>query len=348
MSLLSNCMLVPALRSAMLPLLQEEGRQCLADLAQQLACCPPSLAEKGFGLLSNMCNSAGLRGQLAACQQLMQEVLLAAGDACAEPELQLAVLGCMCNLSIEQGVQQLMVEQEDLTVRLLKLAATGPALLKHASSSRGAAGPKLPPRGSKAQSTPSCAVEAAALSVRAVTLVSRIARQAGGVQQLQQGDALRVLAAGVAQCLRVQQQQGASSQAHTAAKEWLAPAVRALALLTAAPEACGSCSATTAISLVDACSQVLREPAGDDAVKGNAALVLKAFAADGQQRWHAALAKADAVEALFSAARAGGQGSPSSRNAGIALAVLARAGGTFLDRLRDLRGLEVVHAYVQP
>lgn len=327
----------------------------MADLAQQLACCPPSLAEKSFGLLSNMCSSAGLRGKLAACQQLMQQVLLAAGDACAEPELQLAVLGCMCNLSIEQGVQQLIVEQEDLTVRLLKLAAAGPALLRHASSSssRGAAGPKLPPRGSKAHSTPSSAVEAAALSVRAVTLMSRIARQAGGVQQLQQGDALRVLAAGVAECLRVQQQQqqqrqGASNQAHTAAKKWLAPAVRTLALLTAAPEACGSCSATTATSLVDACCQMLQEPAEDDAVKGNAALVLKGFAADGQQRWHAALAKADAMEALVSAARAGGKGSGSSRNAGIALAVLAREGGVFLDRLRELRGLEVLHAYVQP
>jgi hypothetical protein len=167
------------------------------------------------------------------------------------------------------------------------------------------------------------------------------------VQQLQQRDALRVLTAGVAECLRVLQ--GVSAQAHTAAREWLAPAVRALALLTAAPGACDSCDTATATSLVDACCRLLRESAGDDAVKGNAALVLKGLAADGQQqRWHASLAKADAVEALVLAARAGGQGAPSSRNAGIALAVLARAGGVFLDRLRDLRGLEVLHAYVQP
>lgn len=82
-------------------------------------------------------------------------------------------------------------------------------------------------------------------------------------------------------------------------------------------------------------------------MKGNAALVLKSFAADSAQQWHAALAKADAVDALVTAARAG-KGSPSSKNAGIALAVLSRAGGVFIERLRELRGLEVLYEYVRP
>jgi hypothetical protein len=82
-------------------------------------------------------------------------------------------------------------------------------------------------------------------------------------------------------------------------------------------------------------------------MKGNAALILRAFAADDKQQWHAVLAKEDAVKALVTAARAG-KGSPSSRNAGIALAVLARAGHAFIERMRELRGLEVLYEYVRP
>jgi hypothetical protein len=131
--------------------------------------------------------------------------------------------------------------------------------------------------------------------------------------------------------------------------EWLAAVVRTLALVTASSPLHNSCcSSEAATATITACCSLLRDPRADDAVRGNAALVLKSFAADTQEQWHPQMAKADAVAALVAAARAG-RGSASSRNAGITLALLARAGGgVFVERLRELRGLEVLYEYVKP
>jgi hypothetical protein len=207
-------------------------------------------------------------------------------------------------------------------------------------------------------------IEDCILSVRAATVLSRVAKQAAGLQQLQSSDALGVFARAIPECLQAvlsatppqhaaqQQQQhqqpsAEGGEAKKAAVEWLSAAVRSMALMTAAAEATSSCSPATATAVIAACCTILRSPVLEDSMKGNAALILKAFAADDKQQWHAVLAKEDAVEALVTAARAG-KGSPSSRNAGIALAVLARAGGAFIERMRQLRGLEVLYEYVRP
>jgi hypothetical protein len=386
-SLLSNCMLVATVRNATLPLLQRDT-QTLADLTALLSCCPPSTAVKVFGLLSNICNHTCLRAQLAACQPLMQQLMQAAAAATAQqgtaqgPEFGLAAVGCLCNLSLEQGVQQMLAADGVLMGQLLQRAAAGPAQFLgggSGSSSRTrsagkqlSAGPKLPPRGKAngAAQDMAAAVDASQpatantclLSARAATLLSRVARQAGEVQQLQQRGVLSLFAGGVPDCLTAlqgkaavqpqpaqeEQHQGAQAvEVAEAVREWLSAAVRTLALITAAPEACSSCSADTAAAVIAACCKLLQDPNPEDAVKGNAALVLKSFAADGVQGWHAALCKADAVDALVTAARAG-KGKPSSKNAGIALAVLARAGDVFVERLRELRGLEVLYEYVRP
>lgn len=374
-SLLSNCMLMAAVRNATLQLLQQQAgqQQLMTDLTQLLASCSLSTAPKVFGLLSNMCNHTGLRAQLAACQPLVQQLLQAAVKATAPlhtaqagSEYALAVLGCLCNLSLEQGLQQKMAEQDALVAQLLQLVAAGPMRFRCAftscSSSSGVdgagskqptAGPKLPPR-SKAHSTNgSNADDSAVMSARSAMLLSRVAKQVDGLGQLQQRNALGVFASAIPECLAVMQdrsaaqQQQQSSKVYEAAAEWLSAVVRTLALITAAPGACSSCSADTAAAVMAACCQLLRASTAEDAVKGNAALVVKSFAADSKQQWLPVLAKADAVEALITAARAG-KGSPSSKNAGIALALLARAGGSFIERLRELRGLEVLYEYVRP
>lgn len=389
-SLLSNCMLVPAARATMLQLLQQQqGEQGLRELAKLLAANrPPGLAVKVCGLLSNMCSHPGLRAGLAACQQLVQQVLRAACSTAADgeqPGLVLAAMGCLCNLSLEQGVVQLMLAADGgVIARLLQLAAQGPDSFARFSSSVSAdpgsrpassAGPKLPPRGkAKAAAAPEQQLSAAAkagtaqdactLAARAATLLSRVAKQAEGVQQLQGQDVTGVLARTTPQCLQTvlaapaAQGDAGEMLGRQAAAEWLSAAVRTMALVTAAaagadgPDS-SACSPSAAAAVIEACCSILRSPCLEDAVRGNAALVLKSFAADSRQRWHAALARADAVEALVMAARAG-KGSPSCRNAGIALAVLARADGgggggcSFIERMRELRGLEVLYEYVQP
>lgn len=290
-SLLSNCMLVAAVRNATLPLLQQDSYP-LAGLTQLLSSCNPSTSVKVYGNLSNMCNHMGLRAQLAACQPLMQQLLQAAAAATAQqipaqgPKFALAALGCLCNMSLEQGVQQMLAGEGALTGQLLQLAAAGPAQFvrvdsKSSSSTRSAcqqssAGPKLPLRGKgKGAAQAAAAVEASEaatedtclLSARAATLLSRIARQAQGVQQLQQSDVLSLFAGGISDCLtalqetaaaqaqpaRQTEQQGAQTgKAAEAVREWLSAAVRTLALTTAAPEACSSCSTDTAAAAITA------------------------------------------------------------------------------------------------
>jgi hypothetical protein len=180
------------------------------------------------------------------------------------------------------------------------------------------------------------------------------------VQLLQQAGALDILIAPVAEALPAlqhtdglvvkskQQQEGHPLlRASEAATEWLSAAVRTLALITAAVGWSRNCSAGTAAAVISVCCNLLRASAADDAVKGNAALVLKSFAGVDDPAWRAELAKADAVEALVTAARLG-RGGPCSKNAGITLAVLSRTGCVFVERLRELRGLEVLYEYVKP
>jgi hypothetical protein len=367
---------------------QEEDAQGLNSLAELLASnCHPALAVKVFGLLSNMCSTAGLRTALAACQPLVHQVLRSACSTAQQGEQRgvvVAAMGCLCNLALEQGVvQQLLAAGGDTVAQLLQITAVGPASFQRnyfgdskERDSRVApsAAPKLPPRGKgKGAGVMPQLVKPVAkegdmgdctLAVRAATVLSRIAKQAAGLQQLQRVDALGVLARAIPECLQAvltatsaqhaaqQQQQhhqpsAEGGEAKKAAVEWLSAAVRTMALMTAAAEATSSCSPATATAVIAACCTILRSPVLEDAMKGNAALILKAFAADDKQQWHAVLAKEDAVEALVTAARAG-KGSPSSRNAGIALAVLARAGGAFIERMRELRGLEVLYEYVRP
>jgi hypothetical protein len=284
-------------------------------------------------------------------------------------------------------VQQAVADQQDFVQQLLQLAAAWPAawgaVVKNGSSSSrvsgSSAGPKLPQRvkGRGGVAGPSAghqaaaageaggkelgsAVDACVLSARAATLLSRVAKQAAGVQLLQQAGALDALAAPVAEALPAlqrteglaptskQQKEGAQLlRASEAATEWLSAAVRTLALIAASVGWSHNCSAGTAGAVISVCCSLLRASALDEAVKGNASLVLKSFAGEDNPAWRAELAQVDAVEALVTAARLG-RGNPCSKNAGIALAVLSRAGGVFIERLRELRGLEVLYEYVKP
>lgn len=393
-------MLVATARAALADLLQQaEG--ALDSLAAQLGSCGPGFAVKVLGLLSNMCNHAALRAQLADCKQLMQQVLQSACRAVhVHPVTEQAVsaLGCLCNLALEQSVQQLLCTRKGFVVQLVRLATAGPdcsAAFKEScssdantsSSSHGSggrttsvAGLQLPPRAkdkhSKGASSLPGAAETAAvagaagvpladhscLSARAASLLSRVAKQAVGVEVLQQQGALGAYADAISALLsrplatsgqtaeQLQQQaQQSKDAAETSqlAAQWLAAAVRTMALLTAVPDLCSSCSTGHAAAAIQSCCQVLRSSECEDAVRGNAALVVKGFAGASDHRWHAQLAEADAVQALIAAARSG-RGNPSSRNAGIALALLARCGGVFIERVRELRGLEVLHQYVRP
>jgi len=391
-------MLVTTARAALAGLLQQaEGS--LDSLAAQLGSCEPGFAVKVLGLLSNTCNHAALRAQLAGCKQLMQQVLQSACRAVhVQPvtELAISAVGCLCNLALEQSVQQLVCTRNDFVVQLLQLATAGPdcrsafrascsSVANSSSSSHGSggrttsvAGLQLPPRAKDkyskgASSLPGAAASVAeaagvpladhsCLSARAASLLSRVAKQAVGVEVLQQQGALGAYADAISALLsrplatsgrtaeQLQQQAQQSMDAvetQQVAAQWLAAAVRTMALLTAVPDLCSSCSTVHAAAAIQSCCQVLRSSDCEDAVRGNAALVVKGFAGASGQRWHAQLAEADAVQALIAAARSG-RGNPSSRNAGIALALLARCGGVFIERVREVRGLEVLHEYVRP
>jgi hypothetical protein len=236
---------------------------------------------------------------------------------------------------------------------------------------------------------------------RAAVLLSRAAKQAEGVQQLQQLQALPQMLECIAdvaaahqqhllneltqqleedsqqQQQQQQQQRGETSTAAMLAT-WLDAAWRTVALLTAQPGACGSCSCSgeVAAATIAACLVVLqptdtvtqqqqqsvsRPPSQGTssssssstsstsqpsaAVQGNAALVLGHLAAE--PCWHTQLAQADAVGVLVAVAYAHGRGRAVARNAAIALARMARD-GRLMDRLRELHGVEIIYQYVRP
>jgi hypothetical protein len=362
-TLLSNCTVVPAVRTALQPLVRQHPASL--DALVLLLSGHDTATARVVGLLCNMASSAssdGLRASLAACQSLMRQLLLVAAAAARArtpavaaargTECVLAALGCLCNLSLEASVQQQLAEHEAALDALL-LLATAPRANTASSGTRhaGAAkGPRLPVRGKGTAggtdmppvATPA---ECAALAERAATLLSRAAKQPAGVQ--------RLLSKGAVPALVRTLSRETSEAAQGSAAGWTAAAVRTLALLSADAACCGeACTPADAAAAIALCCDLLRSESVADAVKGNAALVLGHYAAAGSGRWHGELAAADAVGALVAAARAG-RGSATSRNAGIVLSRLAAGGGgcgkgVFLERLRELRGLEVLYEYVKP
>jgi hypothetical protein len=270
-------------------------------------------------------------------------------------------------------VQQQLAGDEAAMTALLRLALHAGSVVSAGSGGTSGSGPaaaaavaagvpKLPARGSRkagvlaphtdrGDSTASAADAGRCLLLaeRAAVLLSRAAKQPCGVALLQrkQGAAVADLV-DVASVVTTAAVTAAADEGRTPAaplQGWLAAAVRLLALLTADGAVCGTAAPDAAAAAIALCCRLLRAPGVQDAVRGNAALLLGHYADDGQ--WEAPLQSADAVGALVAAARAG-RGSATSRNAGITLSRLAaRGGGAFLERLRELRGLEVVYEYVK-
>lgn len=441
--LLSNCMLVPAVKEATKQLLQQQSARLdrLAQLVQQLLTPDASsstssgrisaahgtllLLERVVGLISNMSTHPGLRQLLAGHEPLLQQlVILSLPDQCTctgtsaataavsssarcNSSVHAAVLGCLCNLALEASVQQQVAVTQRLS-RLLALAIA-PAMSsscseKSRSSSPSMIGadktscrPMLPAR-KKEQQRQEQATGAAlvgpqdlqdqlTVSLRAATVLSKGAKQADGLRQLQQLGALPQLLNALSHVVQStqqqqKQQQGADQQQGGGAallEGWVEAAIRTVALLTAQPGACSSCSDSQGGAAITTCLALLRTTekqavtsgvggkpdfgrglplactaagkaalglaAGSAAVQGNAALVLGHFAAEA--RWHAALREADAVGMLVGVAAAHGRGSAVSRNVGIALARMA-SDGCMMERLRELHGVEIIYQNVKP
>jgi len=147
---------------------------------------------------------------------------------------------------------------------------------------------------------------------------------------------------------------------------WLDAIVRVVATLTGRPRCCDACSHQVGAGAIAAMARVCSgvgtvndpstssstssrtcstpTPAASEGLAGNAALCLSHFAAE--NAWWPVLLSAGAVEALLAVARLR-RGSAAARNAGIALAKAAGDGGV-RERLRELRGFEVIYEYVRP
>jgi hypothetical protein len=314
LSLLSNCLLVPAVREASRHILQQQPQtlDSLATLLQQgnLRTCSSSEArvagllavEKVLGLISNLSLQPSVRQQLAQHQQLLQQLLTAAGlrgdSSTAQQQgavsaVKEAALGCLCNLSLEQQAQQRLTGGQIPAVLLAMTTAAAGSCSKGCSAkvvespAAAAAGPRLPPRKQQQQQQQSPAVDAAdsrsqqdqlLTAQRAAVLLSRAAKQTEGLQQLQQLRALPKLLEAIAAVAATQQQQGVSKKQQKEQQQasqgsaallsgWFDAAWRTVALLTAQPGACSSssCSAEDATTAISACLAVLQAPGAGSA-----------------------------------------------------------------------------------
>ncbi|KAI8463589.1 MAG: hypothetical protein J3K34DRAFT_526875 [Monoraphidium minutum] len=302
------------------------------------------VAEKALAFVGNMCGHPPLRAAAAGDAALVEAVAAAAlgpagaaaaGGAAAtraaDAQLCAAALGALLNLSVEPGPRAALARGPAARLeRLLNLACGD-----------GGGGGK--------------AGAAALARARAAGLLARVAKEADGAAALERLGALRRVADAISQ---QQAEVAAGAGDDTAAADegsacWLDGAVRAAALLTARPGSCGGagagggCGAEVGQAAIAALCAVCGGGRAPEAAVGNAALALGHFAAE-LEAWGPALAKADAVASLLRAARAGGRGGAAARNAGVALGKACRGGGALLERLRELRGLEVIYEYVRP
>lgn len=374
-SLLSNCLLVPTVKEASKQLLSQRLEilddliGCLLTNSSRSTATQSALAEKLYGLFSNLSTHPATRRQLADHKQLVAAVLkaalcnqYAAANTNSNSSSRTAAMGLLCNFSLEAPVQQQLAKDSKTLNALLALTCGSEAANSSADSSEPKkAGPQLPDRKQKhAQQQSSMANSAGAAEVqvlqqqRAACLLSRAAKQAAGIQALQGNDALHSLLSALEQHLqqpvhntdltkeqRQAQQDGTDCQNTQAA--WLEAVVRTMAMLTAQPCTCISCSPSQASAAIRICLALLQSPEVGETTKGNAALVLGHFA--GEAQWHTQLRRADAVKVLVDVAYAG-KGNASSKNAAIALAKMAKD-QVMLDRLRELHGLEIIYQYVR-
>lgn len=316
------------------------------------------VAERALALLCSGCAHSQLRQELAGSPRVAAAVIDVALGSTGGEELQAAALACLLNLAIEPGVRRILVGRSQQLEALLQLACGGGG--GGASSGVGReAGPGL-------------------LSSRAAGLVARLAKDPEGGAALEAAGALRQLVDAIAshqrrrwqqeppQSPQQQQQPDAGGRAAAAllsgggdsptaelGDAWLEGAVRAAALLAGRPGFCGAsgCGAELGPATIGAMAAVCGCGRAGESATGNAALCLGYFAAaaeGGLNPWAPQLLRADAVAALLAAARRAGRGSAAARNAGIALAKACRADARLLERLRELRGLEVIYEYVRP
>lgn len=381
-SLLSNCLLAPAVRDASSKLLNrnpdllEPFIKYLQVQKGQPTKAGVQLRDKVYGLFSNLSMHPGARDQLAQCTTLLELSIAATmpgtSEACAgDREGSTAAMGLLCNLSIAATVQQRLAGTPGCVGSLLDqtCSASGSHMMNSKQSDVKAvrANPQLPPRKQPRHQSDQHSLQQQLSTVdkqlqrqRAACLLSRAAKQPAGIQALVKLSAVGRLVT----ALQDRPQQGEQGQPpqemdnitpdeqHAAGSSrkdllsneatWCDAVIRTIALLTARSRFCSDCSAEEAAAVIKVCMDLLGT-VQEEAVLGNAALCLGHFAAESS--WHQQLHKADAVKVLVDIAYKG-KGSPSSKNAAIALAKLAKD-ERMLERLRDLHGLEIIYQYVR-
>lgn len=365
-TLLSNCLLEPAVKEATRQLLAQKP-QLLDQLVNGVDCGSKSVRsaaqEQLFGLLSNLCTHAALRQQLAAHERLLRCAVAAAVPIQAKEASGVAALALLCNLSLETQAQQQLARDSQVMGTLLTWASRAPAAIdtyaRTSKSNTVKVGPRLPDRkrlGSEGKQH-SHMQQATTVDMqwlqrqRAACLLSRAVKQPEGIKTLLGNNGL----GGLLGCLsdRLQElkqtkqnqnqqlQNADDSDASKAA--WTEAVVRIIAVLTAQPGTCSSCGPEQAAAAIKVCLDLLQFPLAGEATKGNSALCLGHFAAE--SCWHDQLHQADAVKTLVDIAYAG-KGNGSSKNAAIALAKMA-TDERMLERLRVLHGLEIIYQYVR-
>lgn len=243
-----------------------------------------------------------------ATDEVVAAVAAQAG-ARGQQQVQLAAAGALLNLCLEPAAQLLLTGMRPALAALLDAAIAGPA--------------------------------GGGVAERAAAVVARVARQAEGAAALEELGAADRLVDALAAAQRGAQQPPANGA-------WADAAVRALALLAARPGFAAGCppaAAKKAVAvLAAACSGGGDASGPPPLAAGNAALALSSFAAEAATR--PLLLAAGAVDALVAAMRAG-RGGAVSRNAAVALAKAAAHAGA-LERLRELRAVEIMYEYVKP
>eukprot|EP00879_Flechtneria_rotunda_P020193 GHRR01021234.1.p1 GENE.GHRR01021234.1~~GHRR01021234.1.p1 ORF type:complete len:471 (+),score=227.45 GHRR01021234.1:622-2034(+) len=360
---LSNCLLLHAAREAINSILQQPDQ--LHKLAEQTQGDSIAIGTEPFVLLSNMSMHAGIRKQLAEHQQMLQQVLVAALPGAGGPKggnsgaddagivdssnSQAAALGCLCNLSLEQHVQQLVARSNQHMEQLLQLVT-----VEQTPTDAGQQAVSSTADSNSNHKIQHARSNVVLLKQRAACVLSRAAKQPQGLRMVQQQCALGQLVQTIStlvqqlmQSAQVNQQQvqgRQQCQEQGNVTSWAEAVLRVVVLLTNIPTTCSSCSSVDAASTIRACLAVLKSPAATEAMLGNAALCLSHFAA--VVEWHNQLYQADVVLALTKVAHAG-KGNAASKNAAIALARMAKD-GRMMERLKELHGIEIIYQYVRP